>query len=147
MTTALGIIVGVLVILLGVFIRATWRISRVHLSLNEEYSSLRDNHATLREQYNRVQYGYQQGVAEGMGKAYANLRAGWTDRLMKSTPQERAFLLTWHQSPMADWEKARVMMNTELNKITGPDNDVNYNDYVKSDASEHIIVLKTGEIE
>lgn len=125
----------ILVITLGAALLAALGVGGyLFKGLRDEYNTLSDVHKTLRERHNRVQFGYNQGVLEGMGKAYANVRAEWIDCLDASTPQERAFLLTWKQHPADKWDMARRAINTELKTLTGPDYDVNYADFVADGA-------------
>lgn len=136
------LLAGALVVSVAVAIHAVYNYRKHYalcLSLIEENSSQREYIALLIEQFNRVQHRFNQGVVEGMAKAYANARTDWIDRLDKSTPQERAFLLTWRWSPANDYDQARLMLNTELQTLTG--SDVNYADYIINDAPKHMIKL------
>lgn len=110
-------------------------------ALMSRHSSLHAKYSSLCGKYNRVQHSYNQGVVEGMAKAYANVRTDWIVRLENSTPQERAFLLTWREEPTRDWERARCAMNAELKTITGPDHDVNYADYQAQPEEKKMIKL------
>ena len=60
-----------------------------------KYEAVKLAHVEFKVNYDRVQYGYNQGVLEGTRQAYSNVRAFMADNMERAEPRERAFLVTW----------------------------------------------------